>query len=329
MRAPYPVFDPSRIRLLSLTERKHDLTLQSVLPLAKPTAPAPDELALFASALVLAKKRKAARLFLCGAHVLRSGVQRYFFDIMKRGYVSGVALNGAGVIHDFEFALIGATTESVAHYIQDGRFGMWKETGRLNNIISKGWRQGLGIGESVGKEIAEGTYPFKEYSLFAQAWRLGIPVTVHVGIGYDIIHAHPDMNGEAVGGASYRDFLIFTRLLEDVENGCVGTFGSAVMAPEVFLKALSMVRNVAFQEGRAVSHFTSLVCDLRKLEANTTQEPQKTDDRYYFRPWKTLLSRTVAGGGQSYYVEGRHENTFPALWQAIDDAENVSASRLA
>lgn len=315
--AHYPVFDTSRLRLLPLADREHDLTLAAVLPLALPSDAVPDNIALAAKALAAAKRHNASRVFLCGAHVLRSGVQRYLFDLMERGFVSVIALNGAGAIHDYELALIGATTESVARYIQDGRFGLWRETGRLNDIIHDGQAQGLGIGESVGREIAQGDYPHKEYSLFARAWELGIPVTVHVGVGYDIIHAHPNMDGAATGAASYRDFLIFTKILENLENGCVCTFGSAVMAPEVFLKALSMVRNAAAQEGRTIQRFASLVCDLQKLGPDTAQEAPKNDARYYFRPWKTLLARTLAQGGQSLYTQGRHEQTIPALWKAL------------
>ena len=140
-----------------------------------------------------------------------------------------------------------------------------------------------------------------------------------MGIGYDIIHAHPNCDGAAVGAASYRDFLIFAALLQKL--GCVCSFGSAVMAPEVFLKALSMVRNVARGEGREPEPFTSLVCDILTLPEDTAKEAAKDDPRYYFRPWKTLLTRTVAGSGQSFYVRGRHHETVPALWSALNICE--------
>ena len=300
-----------------MAERVHDLSGDFVLPLKPTLDPVPAGLQKAAAALLQARRLGAARIFLCGAHVIRSGVQRYLRDMLERGILTGMAFNGAGIIHDFELALIGATTESVGRYIEDGRFGMWRETGRLNGIIREGWQDGLGIGEAVGREIAGGDYPRKELSLFAKAWECGVPITVHVGIGYDIIHAHPDFDPAATGAASYRDFLIFAHLLETLENGCICTFGSAVMAPEIFLKALSMVRNVAAREGRPLHHFTSLVCDLHQLPEDTAAEACKGDARYYFRPWKTLLARTVAQGGQSLYVRGRHEQTIPALWSAL------------
>lgn len=264
-----------------------------------------------------AREAQASTVFLCGAHVLRAGVQRYLFDMMERGFIQAIAVNGAAMIHDYELALIGATTESVARYIQDGQFGMWQETGAINTIINHGYAQGLGLGESLGRAIVEGDFPHKDMSLFATGWRLGIPVTVHVGIGYDIIHPHPNFDGAATGAASHRDFLIFVKALEKLEHGCVCTFGSAVMAPEVFLKALSMVRNVAAQDGRCVQHFASLVCDLHDLPENTSHEAEKMTALYYFRPWKTLLARTVAQGGESYYVQARHEQSIPALWHAL------------
>src|SRR5207247_2473431 len=125
-----------------------------------------------------------------GAHVLRAGVQRFIIDLMEKGYLSLVAMNGGGMIHDYEFSLIGATTESVARYISEGQFGLWQETGKLNDIVINGARQGLGLGESVGQVILERNYKNRNLSVLAAGVRLGIPVTVHVGIGYDILHEH-------------------------------------------------------------------------------------------------------------------------------------------
>lgn len=252
-----------------------------------------------------------------GAHVLRAGVQRYLIDLMERGFITCMAFNGAGVIHDFEFALIGATTESVARYVKDGRFGLWQETGRINEIVSQAAREGLGLGEAVGRAIEEERFPHRDISLFAAGYRLGIPMTVHVGIGYDIVHEHPNCDGAAYGLASYTDFLRFVATLESLERGVVMNFGSAVMAPEVYLKALAMVRNVARQEDRRIAQFATLVCDLKPLGADHRNEASREDPGYYFRPWKTMLVRTVADGGESYYVQGHHRDTVPQLWTAI------------
>lgn len=316
-RTPYPIFDASRVRLRPLVERQHDLDISCILPLRRPLARPVPELQAVAQHMREAQARGASTVFLCGAHVLRAGVQLYLFDMMERGYIQALAVNGAAMIHDYELALIGATTESVARYIQDGQFGMWQETGKINAIANAGRAEGLGLGESLGRAIFEGDFPHKDRSLFATGWRMGIPVTVHVGMGYDIIHPHPNFDGAATGAASHRDFLIFAKVLEKLEGGCVCTFGSAVMGPEVFLKALSMVRNVAAQEGRRVQNFASLVCDLHELPQDTNHEAEKSTALYYFRPWKTLLARTVAQGGQSYYVQARHEYSIPALWQSL------------
>jgi len=224
-------------------------------------------------------------------------------------------MNGAGMIHDYELALIGATTESVARYIRSGEFGLWNETGLLNDWIREAGE--LGLGEAVGARISAGDYPHAELSILAAAWRSAVPATVHAGIGYDIIHEHPNCDGAALGAASYRDFLIFARAVENLEGGVMLSFGSAVMAPEVYLKALAMARNVAHQEGREIRHFTTAVFDLIPIEGDFHRELPKTEAAYYFRPRKTILIRTVADGGQSFYFCGDHRATFPALWRAL------------
>ena len=147
-----------------------------------------------------------------------------------------------------------------------------------------------------------------------------MPATVHVGIGYDIIHEHPNFDGAAAGATSYRDFLRFAAEVERLEGGVLLSFGSAVMAPEVFLKALAMARNVAAGEGRTIRRFDVLVADIQELRGDLAAEPDRAQPGYYFRPWKTLLARTVAGGGASRYLRGRHEQTVPALWRALRDA---------
>jgi hypothetical protein len=250
-----------------------------------------------------------------GAHLLRAGVNRHVIDLMERGLISHIAMNGAGVIHDYELARIGATTESVARYIRSGEFGLWRETGLLNDWINEA--DGLGIGEAVGSRISEGEFPHRGLSVLAAAYRCSVPATVHVGIGYDIIHEHPNCDGAATGAASYRDFLIFANTVESLEGGVMLSFGSAVMAPEVYLKALSMSRNVAHQEGREIRHFTTAVFDLMPIPGDFHSELPRTEPAYYFRPRKTILIRTVADGGESYYFSGNHRSTFPALWRAL------------
>jgi hypothetical protein len=314
---PFPMFDRSRLRIQPLANRQHDLKLSQILPLDAPLLPFEHPaIAAFGQRLADAKRGGAARILLMGAHVLRAGVSRYLIDLMERGLINHIAMNGAGPIHDWEFALIGATTESVALYVSSGEFGLWQETGRINDAIRAGAADGLGLGEAIGRAVLQGDFPHKNVSVLAAAVRLGVPVTVHVGIGYDIIHEHPNCDGAALGLASYRDFLIFTETVTKLEGGVALNFGSAVMGPEVYLKALAMARNVAHQEGRHIRRFTTGVFDLIPIDGDTRSEAPKSDPRYYYRPWKTILARTVADGGESFYVQGDHRITVPHVWHA-------------
>lgn len=322
MGSKYDMFDRSALRVDPLHQRTHDLTLSVIRPLL----PVPVELAPLekvAGEIKAARKKKAAVVLMMGGHVLRSGVQRYLIDLMEKDLITCVAVNGAVAIHDYEMALIGATTESVARYIRTGRFGLWRETGRLNDLAVEASRSGQGLGEGIGHAIEEENPPYREQSVLAAGYRLQVPVTVHVGLGYDIVHEHPNCDGAAWGDTSYRDFLIFTKILENLEGGVIMNFGSAVMAPEVFLKALAMVRNAAAAKDRSIKGFTTLVCDLRDLPSDVGREPPKSDPNYYFRPWKTMLVRTVADGGQSHYVQGRHDETIPQLWSALNGPDTT------
>jgi hypothetical protein len=316
MTSKYTSFDRSRLNVKPLAERVNDLALDNWLQLSDPV-PAfehPD-LAVVAERLKAAQERGSARILMLGAHLLRAGVNRHIIDLLERGLISHIALNGAGVIHDYELARIGATTESVARYIRTGEFGLWKETGVLNDWI--GEAEELGFGEAIGRRISVSDFPHRDLSVLAAAYHWSVPATVHVGIGYDIIHEHPNCDGAAIGAASYRDFLIFANTVENLEGGVMLSFGSAVMAPEVYLKALSMSRNVAHQQGREIRHFTTAVFDLMPIPGDFHAELPRTEPAYYFRPRKTILIRTVADGGESYYFSGNHRATFPALWRAL------------
>ena len=321
MQSKYQLFDRTKLKLLPLDQRQHDLHLDSTLELVK-TDDIAENLQHFSKSLIKAKTHQSSCVMMIGAHVLRAGVQRYLIDLMKQGYISCLAVNGACVIHDFELSLIGSTTESVARYIKTGQFGLWQETGIINDIVTDSQDKKLGFGESVGRYIVENNLPHSGLSVIGQAYQLNIPVTVHVGIGYDIIHQHPNFDAEATGGASYRDFLIFTEHLNNIENGVVMNFGSAVMAPEVFLKSLAMVRNAKRNSTEQVTNFSTLVCDLKSLPPNYHQESSKKSPLYFFRPWKTMLVRTNDNKGQSYYVQGDHRQTIPALWTSLKNEES-------
>jgi hypothetical protein len=322
MPTRYRLFDRSRLNVQPLNLRKHDLDVSHWMALdqAAPPFEHPD-LAEVGRRFARAIERKSSRILMMGAHLLRAGTNRQIIDLLERGALSIVALNGAGVIHDYELARIGATTESVARYIRSGEFGLWRETGELNDWIREAAAGGYGIGEYAGKRILESDFPYKDLSVLAAGYRLGVPVTSHVGIGYDILHEHPNCDGAALGEASYRDFLIFTGMVEELEGGLLLNFGSAIMGPEVFLKALAMARNVAHQEGRSIRHFTTAVFDMVPIRGDHRHELPKSDPGYYFRPHKTLLVRTVADGGESFYFCGDHRATFPALRKALLEAQ--------
>lgn len=318
MSSKYCQFDRTRLRVRPLAERRHDLEVGHWMGLDD--APPPFEhpsLDGIAARWIAAQRSGASRILMMGAHLLRGGVSRHLIDLLDRGLLSVIAMNGAGMIHDYELARIGATTESVARYIQSGEFGLWQETGILNEWISDAAQSGEGLGEHAGRRIAESDFPYRDLSVLAAAWRKSVPVTIHAGLGYDILHEHPNFDGGALGTASYRDFLIFVRVVENLEGGIMASFGSAIMAPEVFLKALAMARNVAHQEGRQIKRFTTAVFDIVPIRGDVHRELPKTDAGYYFRPHKTLLVRTVADGGESLYVEGPHRATFPALRRRV------------
>src|SRR5262249_18684520 len=209
---------------------------------------------------------------------------------------------------------VGESGERVAGYISSGEFGVWRETGRINDVVRAGVAQNMGLGESIGRAILEGDFPHKDVSVLAAAARLGVPVTVHVGIGHDILHEHPNCDGAAFGAASYIDFLVLAHAVQSLEGGVMLNFGSAVMGPEVYLKALPMARNVAPQRGEVVRNFTTGVFDLIPITGDPKKQAPKTDPQYYYRPYKTILVRTVADGGESHYIHGDHRDTLPRLY---------------
>ncbi len=315
---PHKQFDRSRLQLRPLQQRTHDLDRTCLMfpdgprePFSHPALPD------IAPRIVAAAEADRTVMFCCGAHVLRKGNGPLLIDLMQRGLLGHLALNGAGAIHDFEMALIGHTSESVARYVRTGEFGLWNETGRINEAAVAGCRDGIGLGEAIGRMIEDEAFPYRETSVLAAGVRLGVPVTVHVAIGQDIIHEHPNFDPAATGVTSYADFLIYTESIARLEGGVYLNVGTAVMGPEVYLKALTMARNVARQDGRAIERFTTAVFDLHDLGQRPDAEVPKTDPRYYFRPYKTVLVRTVADGGTSFYVQGDHRRTIPALYDLV------------
>lgn len=233
-----------------------------------------------------------------GAHVIKVGLNPIILDLLNRRLINGVAMNGAGIIHDAEVAMIGKTSEDVAADLGTGRFGMAEETGKfLNAAISEGAKRGLGLGRSVGEMLVRENFQYNRYSLLASAFELGIPVTVHVGIGTDIIHFHPNVDGAAIGQTSHLDFRIFARLVSTLEKGCFINLGSAVILPEVFLKALTLVRNLGYK----ARDFTTINMDFIR----------------HYRPMTNVVQRPTLDGGKGFNIVGHHEIMFPLLAAAV------------
>jgi hypothetical protein len=316
---PFEKFDRSKLNILPIDERVSDIDISVMLdPELPPPAFDNPKLNMLSDAVVAARAKDAAVILMYGAHVIRSGCGPYMVKLMEKGLVTHFATNGAGSIHDFELSLKGYTCESVAKYISNGQFGLWTESGLINDILAEGVKDGLGAGEAIGRYIWENKLPHRDVSVLANAYRLHVPATVHIGIGNDIIHEHPNCDGRALGEASYTDFLIYARTIENLEGGVFLNFGSAVAGPEVYLKCLAMARNVAKREGRRIHDITTAVFDLLDIpDESKFETPPKSDPRYYFRPWKTILARTTADGGKSAYVQGAHNVTLPNLANLI------------
>ncbi len=312
---PYEKFDRGLLKILPLSQRIHDISDEIYNPVEVPKdLLCNPDMQVIAEAVESARKTKSSVLMMCGGHVIRSGCGPSVISMMKDGFVTHYATNGAGSIHDFELSLIGSTCESVAKYISEGQFGLWTESSYINDILKEGVQDGLGAGEAIGRYIWEQKLPGREKSILGMGYAMQVPCTVHIGIGNDIIHEHPNCDGAALGEASYTDFLIYTQTITKLEGGAFLNFGSAVAGPEVYLKAIAMARNAAHQRGERIVHFTTAVFDLLEIEGNDfSAAPPKSDPRYYFRPWKTILARTVADGGKSFYIKGEHKYTVSAL----------------
>jgi deoxyhypusine synthase len=253
--------------------------------------------------VVQASAKAKSVLLGMGAHGIKVGLNPIIVHLLEKGIISGIAMNGACVIHDAEVAMVGHTSEDVAAELGTGRFGMAEETGAfINTAISKGAQEGWGLGRSVGAELSGAGYAHNEMSILAKAYDLGIPVTVHVAIGTDIVHFHPQVDGSAVGQTSHMDFRIFARLVSNLEQGVFINLGSAVIIPEVFLKALSLVRNLGYE----VENITTVNMDFIR----------------HYRPMTNVVQRPTMEGGKGYSLVGHHEIMFPLLAAAVLEGLN-------
>ena len=312
MKMRYEEFDLSGVRTYPLASRR---SKANVADFARPFAPGTGVRGLLDSlpnmlgaadfrAVVDAVRQACARergvLWGLGAHVVKTGLGPVLIDLMERGFVSALAVNGAVVIHDFELALSGGTSEEVDEALGPGRFGMAEETGRLlNAAINEGVGEGLGLGQAVGRWLDHSRPPHADLSLLAAATRLGLPVTVHVGIGTDIIHMHPAASGSALGEGSLRDFRFLASNVGRLGGGVYLNCGSAVILPEVFLKAVALARN----KGISLDGLTTVNLDFVRL----------------YRPQTNVVSRPVAGIGRGYSLVGHHEIMLPLLAAALID----------
>jgi hypothetical protein len=257
-------------------------------------------------AIAAARARGSGIIWGIGAHVIKTGVSPVLIDLMRRGYVSALAMNGAGVIHDFEVALSGATSEDVDEALGPGRFGMAEETGRvLNDVIGRAAAAGQGLGQAVGAYLASAAPRYADRSLLVAAHEGGVPVTVHVAMGTDIIHMHPHASGAAIGDTSLRDFRYFTACVARLEGGVYLNCGSAVVLPEVFLKAVALARN----QGVPLRDLTTINIDFVRL----------------YRPHTNVVTRPVSGtGGAGISLVGHHEILIPLIAAALAAREGAA-----
>jgi hypothetical protein len=311
---PYEEFDLSRVRTYPLAGRASKAKAAdfarpyragggvAALLDGLPNLLAAADFKAVVRAILAAREGRRGIVWGLGAHVIKTGLGPILIDLMERGFVSALATNGAGIIHDFEVALSGGTSEDVDEALGPGRFGMAEETGRLlNAAVNDGVKSGLGLGQSVGRRLRALNPAHEALSVVAAADRLEIPLTVHVALGTDIIHMHPDASGAAIGEGSLRDFRYFVSNVARLEHGVYLNCGSAVVLPEVFLKAVALARN----GGASLDGLTTVNLDFVRL----------------YRPQTNVVSRPVAGIGKGYSLVGHHEIMIPLLAAALLEAQ--------
>ena len=302
--------DLSGVKTYNLSDRKSKVTAEDFAKTWQkgasyrtflenlPDILAGDQLKSVISAIVKAYRNNHTILFGMGAHVIKVGLNPIVIDLMERRLITGVAMNGAGIIHDVELAMVGRTSEDVAAALDDGSFGMARETCTfLSEAITSARKKSMGLGEAVGRTILEKRLPLMEKSILATGARLGIPVTVHVAIGTDILHMHPGFDPQAAGAATHRDFRLFTSIVAALDKGVYLNVGSAVILPEIFLKAITLARNL----GNTLEDFTTVNLDFIK----------------HYRPLTNVINRPTAKGGRGINLVGHHEILLPLIAAGI------------
>ncbi len=305
-----------KVKTISITSRKSKVNPGLFCKVHKTGSPfkkflnsLPDVLAASDFHHVLEKttdavRNKKAVIMMCGAHMIKCGLSPVIIDLIKNGIITGIALNGACAVHDTELAYYGQTSEDVKENLKNGTFGMVRETADIiNTAISEGKSGDLGFGEVLGKRLSARDIRYKKHSIFKAGYAYRIPVTVHTAIGSDIIHQHPNADGEAIGKLSMRDFRIFANSLKNLEGGIIFNIGSAVIMPEVFLKALTVARNLGYK----IQKFTAVNMDMIQ----------------HYRPLVNVVDRPTAQGGTGIKITGHHEIMIPLLAAAIKEKLNI------
>jgi hypothetical protein len=309
MASRYPTIDLSKVKTISIKKRKSKVELTDF---ARPFDPrkgsfsqylrslprilVAKDLEEFVGHILTSRKRHKPVILLIGGHVIKVGLSPLIIDLLKRGVITAVAMNSAAAIHDVESAMWGKTSEDVEENLKDGTFGMWEETGdfinRTLSVASK--EEGVGYGESLGRQLLRRRAPYRKVSVLAACYRLGLPVTVHAAIGTDIVHQHRTMNGAATGELTFRDFKVLSHVVGGlVGGGVVMNWGSAVIMPEVFLKALTVARNLGFRANGFVAANFDMI--------------------QHYRPTMNILHRPTVNGGKWYSFTGHHEIMIPLL----------------
>jgi len=314
-----PILDPKRARTTSVKGLARKVSRsQLAQPVGAgssiadffaslPSVLAADQFRQLAEAIASANRSGRTFLLMMGAHPLKVGLGPLLRQMIRDGVITALATNGAAIIHDFELAMMGRTSEDVAAQLIDGSFGMAEETGAfLNQVAKDAARDGLGLGAAVGRAIAASGFKFADSSIFANAHEAGIPATVHVTIGADIIHMHPSADGAAIGQSVFADFHRLAAVIATLSRGVVLNLGSAVVMPEVFLKALNLARNL----GHRVDRFTAADMDFVRQ----------------YRPRMNVVERPTMGGGRGISLTGHHELMFPLLYAAV--SEQLAANPL-
>lgn len=305
-----PEINLKKVKTYSLKKRKSKVNLKDFASVLEkgatfkdfykslPHILAAESLRTVAGAIVSSYKNKKPVIFMLGAHVIKCGLSPLIINLINKGIIKCICLNGAGIIHDFELAFAGFTSEDVSCALKDGSFGMAEETAQfINCAINEGVKKSFGIGKSLGAAIDKENLPNRNLSILYNAFKKNIPVCVSVAIGTDIIHQHPSFDGAATGKGSQKDFQLFVEQVSKLEKGVIVNFGSAVVLPEFFLKALNLARNL----GNKVQDFTTANFDMI----------------HQYRPAQNVVSRPTQGCGRGFYIIGHHEIMLPLLAQAI------------